>query len=77
MVIYIFSLILKGINMIKLDQVQTVIAGGVDSLSDPPIKLSQGLSSAIVKSSRVYLKKKINYVDRQNLLMIIIKYYLG
>lgn len=62
--------------MIKLNQASVVVTGGVDTLSDPPIKVSENLRSAIVKTSRVKKQTINNPTIRLKILMTITTYFL-
>ena len=59
--------ITEGFNLINANQASSVIAGGVETMSDTPIKLSQPLRKMLLESrkwkstsqkKKVYLKLK-------------------
>ena len=57
--------ITEGVNLLKADQASAVIAGGVETMSDTPIKLSQPLRKMLLESRKwKSVSQKINGLSK-------------
>ena len=57
-----------AVNMIKSGQADTVVAGGVDFMSDVPIKYNRKMRSKMLQMNKVFLNFQISIDFKRNFL---------